>query len=125
MTTKEDLNGFSIVQRISYGDFDALFTGDIGPPVAEMVAGSDGVGVEILKVPHHGSKNGLTQGLLDAARPKLAVISVGKKNRYGHPHKETIQLLSNAAIKLLRTDLDGEIEVVTDGKRWWIKSRSN
>lgn len=119
-------NKFSIVQRLSYGEFNALLTGDIEPPVTEMIAegyrGYEGVkGVEVLKVPHHGSKNGLTQRLLDATRPELAVISVGKKNRYGHPHKETIKLLSNSAIKLLRTDLDGEIEVVTNGKRWWVK----
>lgn len=122
-TAKVDLNEFSIVQRISFGDFDALLTGDIEPPVTETVAegyGGNG-GIEVLKVPHHGSKNGLTKTLLDAARPKLAVISVGKKNRYGHPHKETIKLLSEKAIKLYRTDLDGEVEIVTDGKKWWIK----
>lgn len=131
-TPKVDLNEFSIVQKVSFGDFDALFTGDIEPPVTDVVAGdlpafAGGYGevkgaVEVLKVPHHGSKNGLTKGLLEATRPKLAVISVGKKNRYGHPHKETLGAIRDIGdIRVLRTDLDGEIEVVTDRKKWWVK----
>lgn len=119
-TTTRDLNEFSLVQKISYGAFDALFTGDIEPPITEMIA-EGGKEVEVLKIPHHGSKNGLTKTLLDAVNPKLAVISVGKKNRYGHPHKEAIEMLRNQDIKILRTDLDGEVEIVTDGRRWWIR----
>lgn len=122
-TTTRDLNEFSLVQKISYGDFDTLFTGDIEPPVTETIADLLGgrAGIEVLKVPHHGSKNGLTEKLLEAVSPKLAVISVGKKNRYGHPHKETLKLLSEKAIKTMRTDLDGEVEIATDGRRWWIR----
>lgn len=126
-TTAKNLNEFSIVQKISYGNFDALFTGDIEPPVTDMLAegykgyGGD-EGIEILKVPHHGSKNGLTKGLLEATRPRLAVISVGKRNRYGHPHEETLRVIREIGeIRVLRTDLDGEIGVVTDGKKWWVK----
>lgn len=128
-TTARDLNEFSLVQKISYGGFDALFTGDIEPPVTDIVAGDlpafagsyGGVkeAVEVLKVPHHGSKNGLTRGLLEATRPKIAVISVGKKNRYGHPHKEALRIIGEMGdIRVLRTDLDGEVEIVTDGKNW-------
>lgn len=122
-TTTKDLNEFSIVQKVSYGDFDVLLTGDIEPPVTETIADllEGRAGIEVLKVPHHGSKNGLTEKLLEAVSPKLAVISVGKKNRYGHPHKEVTKLLSEKITKIMRTDLDGEVEIVTDGKRWEVK----
>ncbi|MBI4033011.1 MAG: MBL fold metallo-hydrolase [Candidatus Blackburnbacteria bacterium] len=120
-------NEYSVVLRLSYGEFDALLTGDIEPPASDQLAvivNSDSdsqIGWEVLKVPHHGSKNGLTEKLLDAVKPKLAIISVGKNNRYGHPHQEVIKLISDQAIKLLRTDLNGEVEIVTDGKTWSYK----
>lgn len=121
-TSKVDLNEFSIIQNVSFGDFNALFTGDIEPPAEDLMAQNLKGGVEVLKVPHHGSKNGLDKTLLDAAKPKLAVISVGKKNRYGHPHKETLKLLGEmGGMRVLRTDLDGEVEIITDGKKWGVK----
>lgn len=121
-TSKVDLNEFSIIQKVSFGDFNALFTGDIEPPAEDLMAQYLKGRVEVLKVPHHGSKNGLDKVLLDAAKPKLAVISVGKKNRYGHPHKEALKLLGKmGGIRVLRTDLDGEVEIVTDGKKWGVK----
>lgn len=123
-TTVKNPNEFSIVQRVSYGEFDALLTGDIVPPTSDIVAeGLDGSEeIEVLKVPHHGSKNGLTKRLLDRARPKLAVISAGEKNRYGHPHEEILKMLREMGdMRVLRTDIDGEIEVVSDGRKWWIE----
>ena len=133
-TTKRDLNDFSIVAILSLRDFDALLTGDIGPPlvneIAEELALRPKAEWEYLKVPHHGSKNGLTSELLDAVSPQIAVISVGKNNRYGHPHEETLKLLSDPPaggdIKILRTDLpsqadeEGDIKIVTNGKKWWV-----
>ncbi|MCK4820969.1 MBL fold metallo-hydrolase, partial [bacterium] len=76
--------------------------------------------VEYIKVPHHGSKNGLTRELLDTSMPEVAVISAGK-NQWGHPHKEILNLLDSAGILVKRTDLEGDIEIVSDGKRWWIE----
>ncbi|MFV1917003.1 MAG: ComEC/Rec2 family competence protein [Patescibacteria group bacterium] len=123
-TTSRDLNDFSIVANLRLGDFDALLTGDIGPDVmSEVIAQlalSDSRTIEYIKIPHHGSKNGLTSNLLSITSPEIAVISVGKDNRYGHPHDEVIKLLSDKGIKTLRTDIDGDIEVVTDGKTWWL-----
>ncbi|MDO8503836.1 MAG: MBL fold metallo-hydrolase [bacterium] len=120
-------NEFSVVVRLSYGEFDVLLTGDIEPPASDQAAGivnseSDSeVTWEVLKVPHHGSKNGLTQKLLEAVSPALAVISVGKNNRYGHPSKEALGFLDSLGVRILRTDLDREVEVVTDGKTWSTK----
>ena len=127
-TTNKPLNDFSVVLALRYRDFDALFTGDIGPKVSDQLAGAlalnraPGSGSwEYLKVPHHGSKNGLTRELLTAIQPQIAVISAGKENRWGHPHQEVIELLGDQVNQVLRTDLMGMVEVVTDGDKIWLK----
>lgn len=116
----EGSNEYSIVGTLSFGDFDVLLTGDI-PPEQIPYFVNQIKPVEVLKVPHHGSKNGLTQDMLVNSAPKLAIISCGRNNRYGHPHQEILDMLTVADVKTLRTDQDGEIEVVSDGKSWWIK----
>ena len=121
----KELNDTAIVGRLSFGGFDALLTGDADSRVelAEMATGLI-VPVEVLKVPHHGSKTGMLASWLKQVKPKLAVISVGKTNGYGHPSSEAIKLLQEVGSKMMRTDRDGEVEVVSDGKRWWVSSRS-
>ena len=119
-TSSRNPNDFSVVVNLSYGEFDALLTGDIGPEVIDQVLLTGYVtDVEYLKVPHHGSKNGLTQELLDTSTPEIAVISVGK-NQWGHPHEEVLEMLEEFGIDTLRTDMNGEVEVVSDGIRWWV-----
>jgi len=119
-TTKKDPNDFSIVANLRLGEFDALLTGDIGPQViSEIIQTGKVRDVEYIKVPHHGSKNGLTKGLLDVATPEIAVISVGR-NSFGHPHREILGLLKEYDIRTKRTDENGDIEVISDGKSWWI-----
>lgn len=115
----DSLNSFSAVLKLSYKDFNSLLTGDMEPPAIDTIPVEEIGHVEVLKVPHHGSRNGLTENFLQQVSPQMAVISVGKNNKYGHPSKEIIELLSHKVNKILRTDLDGEIEIVTDGKRWW------
>lgn len=122
----DSVNQTSLVYKLTYGNFDALLTGDIAPPATDEAVSLARshlarLEVEVLKVPHHGSKNGLTQNMLEAVNPRLAVISSGKNNRYGHPHPEVIKLLDDKAIKTLRTDMEGEIEIVTDGKSWRVR----
>lgn len=117
----EAVNQSSLVFKLSYGNFDALLTGDIVPPSTNEASSPALAGLEVLKVPHHGSKNGLTREMVDTTNPKIAIISAGKNNRYGHPHKETLDLLE--AINILRTDLNGEIEIITDGKSWSYKTQ--
>jgi len=124
-STKKDPNEFSVALILSYKEFDALFTGDVGPEISDVLAeeyiSNGSRSIEYIKIPHHGSKNGLTQSLLDAVKPKIAVISVGGGNSYGHPHKEIISLLSDRDIKTLRTDRLGEVGIVTNGEAWWVK----
>ena len=121
-TTKKDLNDYSIVAILSLGEFDALLTGDIGPNlIPEILARGEIKDVEYIKVPHHGSKNGLTQELVESSRPEVAVISVGKNNRYGHPHEEVLRMLNEENITILKTDVLGDIEIETDGDTYSIK----
>jgi competence protein ComEC len=117
--SKRDPNDFSVVAIMRLGEFDALFTGDIGPSeIPEILARGKVRDVEYIKVPHHGSKNGLTHELLDASSPEIGVISVGK-NSYGHPNEETLKMLKEKGVRILRTDEEGDIEVVSDGLSFW------
>jgi len=75
--------------------------------------------VNYIKVPHHGSKNGMTQDYLEVLEPKAVVISVGRNNTYGHPSLEIIDLLKSKGVKTYRTDESGDIEFVTNGERFW------
>lgn len=126
VSTSEDLNHFSIIAHLSYGTFDTLFTGDSDRENERMLLGhmppdllTHGV-IEVLKTPHHGSKTGMLPEFIARLRPKLAVIEVGAKNRYGHPAKESIALLQSLGAKVMRTDRDGTVEVVSEGRTWWV-----
>ncbi|MEK7521618.1 MAG: ComEC/Rec2 family competence protein [Patescibacteria group bacterium] len=120
----DSVNLTSLVQHLSYGSFDVLLTGDIAPPASYVLAKFISRPVDVLKVPHHGSKNGLTEDMLDSARPGLAVISAGKNNRYGHPHKEILEALENRGVRTLGTYDVGDIEIITDGKTWQVQTES-
>lgn len=114
-TVSLDINGFSVIQLLSYGNFKALLTGDAGVLFEDRIAKEVGK-VDVLKVPHHGSKTGMSDYFLSQINPSLGIISVGAKNRYGHPAKQVLDLLTNHKINYLRTDTKGEIEIVSDGK---------
>lgn len=119
--SKRDPNDFSIIGNLRLGGFSALLTGDIGPAVIAQVLSGGQIGhVDYIKVPHHGSKNGLTQDMLTAASPDIAVISVGNGNRFGHPHKEVLDMLTQAGAEIHRTDEEGDVVVETDGQTWWL-----
>ncbi len=112
-------NDNCLVFFLRYGTFDAVFPGDADSHVERYYTGgpladSD---IELLKVPHHGSKTGMTDDFIQWLHPKLAVISVGK-NSYGHPSSEAFGLLSSVGAKVLRTDRNGDIEIVSDGNHW-------
>jgi competence protein ComEC len=108
-------NNEGIVGMVKFGDFDALLTADVATKFYE-----GGAGVDVVKVPHHGSKTEWNGEWWKKVRPKLAVISVGK-NSYGHPTAEVTETLRDLGIKLLRTDEMGDIEVISDGVKWWVK----
>ncbi len=108
-------NNYSIVYKLRYGDFEALLTGDIEQSISDQLAENSEIGkVEYIKVPHHGSKNGLTENLLKAVMPKVAVISAGRNNSYGHPHEEILKILRDYDTKILRTDEMGDVKIIVD-----------
>ncbi len=121
VTYARNLNLGSVVAEVEWGWFSALVTGDADAEVEkEMDLTGDVQQVEVLKVPHHGSRTGLDADYVRQVKPDLAVISVGK-NSYGHPASETIQLLQTMGTEIKRTDTDGDIEVISDGKTWWVR----
>jgi competence protein ComEC len=113
-TKSSDENGSSVIEFLNYGNFKALFTADAQVSDMEkidLLAGK----IDLLKVPHHGSKTGLNQDVLGVLLPKIAAISVGAKNKYGHPNPFILDLLTQFKIKTLRTDQVRDIEIVSDG----------
>jgi competence protein ComEC len=127
-------NNRSIVALVKRYDFSLLVTGDIEPEAqAEMMRESRLSELSILKVPHHGSKY-QDQGFLESLHPKIALISVGTENSYGHPSPATIDLLRRSGSQVFRTDREGAIALSSrksesrgeyvfsarvQGKEWW------
>ncbi len=111
-------NNNSLVLRVDYKDVSFLFTGDAEQMEQQLILYNhyDEVNVDVLKVAHHGSYNAASSAWFQAVSPKHSVISCGKDNSYGHPHDGTLQLLKNEDTELYRTDLQGTITCVTDGK---------
>jgi len=115
------VNSHAIVVQLSYGQFDAVLTGDADEKVQPYTSSTSHV--EVLKVPHHGSKTALNETYLSTLSPEVSIISVGAKNPYGHPSAEAINLLKKTSSKIYRTDKNGTIEVVSNGQSWQVKSR--
>lgn len=114
-----DVNVLSVVGVLKYGEFEAMFTGDIGFDEEEsLLANGSLIDVDVLKVAHHGSKYSSSDEFIRKIKPEVAVIQVGKNN-FGHPTKETLDKLERVGAKIFRTDLDGEVEIVSDGQKYW------
>ena len=106
-------NSTSIVGKIFYGQNTVLFTGDAEGSVENPLLFSGiNLKADILVVGHHGSKNSTSAEFLAAVAPKIAVIQVGAKNKYGHPTQEVLDRLKN--VKVLRNDLDGDVDFECD-----------
>jgi competence protein ComEC len=116
-TMARGANETSTVFKLSYGQFDALFPGDIGLRTEALLELDD---IEVLKVAHHGSKHSTGDDFLSQVKPELAIISVGK-NSFGHPTIEVLERLENFGSRVLRTDQLGSIEIVTNGEQWRVK----
>jgi competence protein ComEC len=110
-------NDDSVVLEITYGDVAVLLTGDISSEVErDIVPRLTRARIRILKVAHHGSRTSTSEAFLDAWRPQIAIISCGRGNRFGHPTREVLARLDAIGARVLRTDLDGEITIDTDGQ---------
>jgi competence protein ComEC len=113
LDASSDVNDNSVVFRLTFGAFAALFLGDA--PIAvedELVARhGDGLGAAVLKVGHHGSRTSTGDALLRAARPSVALVSAGRRNRYGHPNPGVMSRLDRYEVRVLRTDESGNLIV--------------
>jgi len=115
-STYEDMNDYSIVLKMEYGNTSFLFTGDAEQVSEnEIIAKGYNLKADVLKVGHHGSSSSTSQAFLDKVSPKYAVIMVGSDNNYGHPHKETMDKLEAKGIPVYRTDENGTIVATSDG----------
>lgn len=113
-------NDDSLVLRLRYGERTFLLPGDAEKQsehgiLAENAA--EAVRSDVLKIGHHGGKNSTTRPFLDAVRPQVGIISVGETNPYGHPSPELLERLVAANVRILRTDRDGAVHVLTDGRQ--------
>lgn len=117
----KDLNESSIVLKLRYKNISFLLAGDANSKIEEKLLSKNiNLKADILKVAHQGSKTASSLKFLQAVNPELAIISVGK-NKFGHPHKETLIRLAEQHIKVLRTDQEGDIKIVSDGQNFWKK----
>jgi len=122
-STSEDVDNNSVVLRLNAGRVSFLLTGDIGMEAElELIAGRALKASTVLKVAHHGSATSTSPQFLAVASPRLAVISVGAGNRFGHPASEVLDRLERklGTGNIYRTDELGTIEFITDGKRLWV-----
>lgn len=101
----EDPNQLAIVMKARWGRFSMLLTADAEAESVPLEPGP----IDVLKVAHHGSEDGGLTALLDRSRPRLAVISVGDDNPFGHPTAAVLAALANGGVRVLRTDRDGTI----------------
>jgi len=112
-------NENSLVTKLVYGNFSALFTGDAGPASeARMIGRGAPLQSTVLKLSHHGSRSSSGQSFLDAVLPSFAVIQVGAGNKYDHPAPDVLDRLGPTTV--LRNDLDGRIHLQSDGVTLWI-----
>lgn len=118
----QDTNAYSAVLYLTYGDFSALLTGDLEGEGEELVterlrAGNPAITgestlagpVTVLKVAHHGSKNSTSDAFLALTRPQIALISAGRDNSYGHPHRETLERLQKQGCRIYQTAESGAL----------------
>lgn len=111
----DDLNNYSAVLKITYGNTSFLLSGDAEDVSENEMLRNANLQATLLKVGHHGSSSSTTSAFLKAVSPKYAVISVGAGNSYGHPNDGTLSRLASARIQVYRTDLSGTIIATSDG----------
>ncbi len=103
--------------KLTYGNKSFIFTGDAEKVVEEEVLEkySAELKADVIKFGHHGSSTSSTKAFIEAISPEYGIISCGVDNSYGHPHRETLDIINTMGIKEYRTDTQGQITVISDG----------
>ncbi|MDP6606212.1 MAG: DNA internalization-related competence protein ComEC/Rec2 [Dehalococcoidia bacterium] len=116
-------NNRSLVLLVTAGDRRLLIAADIETEAeAWLVTSGLDLRADAIIVPHHGAKSSSSQQFIDAVQPRVAVVSAGRSNRWGHPDPEVIARYEARGVLLLRTDEDGDVELSSDGRRLWVKT---
>jgi len=116
--TESDANNNSLVLRLIYGQTAFLFTGDLEEAGRQrLLRHGREVRSQVLKVAHHGSRNGTDEKFVAAVQPQVAIISCGANNSYGHPHREALRALRLAQVHVYTTRDNGNIVVTSDGQQ--------
>jgi len=115
-------NDASIISRIIFGEKSFLFTGDISKTTEKKLLTKEiNIKSDVLKIAHHGSKTSNSEDFIKEVLPEIAVISVGKKNSYGHPSQETLDTLGKYGISIFRTDINSDIKILCDSQSLKLK----
>jgi len=120
----KNINDSSIVSRLVYGKTAVLLTGDIETGAEEELLANDApVAAQAIKISHHGSDNGSGEALLSAVAPKIAIISVGADNTFGHPNRRVLKRLERLGAAVYRTDQQGTVRLFSDGATFSVKTQ--
>lgn len=118
-----DLNNHSLVLQLKYGNHTFLFSGDIEKEAERnLVLESSSLSSQVLKIPHHGSDSSSSDPFVKAVAPQIAVVTAGEYNRYGFPDESIIRKYKQSGSRVLRTDLHGAVEIISDGKQLNIRT---
>lgn len=118
-------NSNSLVTKVTYRANSFLFTGDLEKDGQDQLETVTDIKSDVIKIPHHGAADAADEEFLDTADPSMAVISAGKNNPYGHPSQKYLSLLSRKGISVRRTDLNGNIELASDGNNVFLIEGGN
>jgi len=120
-----NLNNMSVVTKVSFEEVSFLFMGDAEAESesAMLMTNEMILDADIMKLGHHGSSTSNTEDFLKAVSPEIAIVSCGKNNDYGHPHREVVSLMGKLDIPLYRTDEHGDITIVTDGGSYTVQTK--
>lgn len=119
--SRMEANTGSVVAQLIYGQTEFMLTGDSPSAIETYLVARDGatLGSDVLKLGHHGSRTSSAEEFLKAVHPRFAIVSAGKDNRYGHPHKEVLERVGQRGALLLNTAERGTITFVSDGTKVW------
>lgn len=122
----DNLNDYSPIMKLTYGNKSFIFTGDAEKTVEKEVVEkySKELKADVIKFGHHGSSTSSTKEFIEAISPKYGIISCGVDNSYGHPHRETLSIIDEMGIETYRTDKQGQITITSDGNNIEIKTQA-